>query len=98
MGHLRDRLEMLKQMRWREAHQATGAEQDAATDRLIRLHSAITAIEASIFEGVPTGVSDLDVDGHGLTRVGMSLAQANSDAYERYQTLEKDSGSVAPAR
>jgi hypothetical protein len=85
---------MLKQMRWREAHQANGAERDLATDRLIRLHSAITAIEATMSEGLPPGVSDLDVDGQGLTPVGMSLAQANSDAYERYQSLEKDSGAV----
>jgi hypothetical protein len=43
-------------------------------------------------------VSDLDIDGQGLTQVGMSLAQANSDAYERYQALEQDSGSVTPER
>jgi predicted metal-dependent HD superfamily phosphohydrolase len=98
MGDLRSRLEMLKQMRWREAHQANGAERDTATDRLIRLHSAITAIEATILEGAPKGVSDLDIDGQGLTQVGMSLAQANSDAYERYQALEEDSGSVTPER
>jgi hypothetical protein len=52
MGDLRS-VEMLKQMRWREAHQANGAERDTATDRLIRLHGAITAIEATILEGAP---------------------------------------------
>ena len=94
MGDLRNRLEMLKQMRWREAHQANGAERDLATDRLIRLHSAIIAIEATILEGLPQGVADLDIDGQGLTQVGMSLAQANSDAYERYRASEKDSGAA----
>ena len=82
---LRNRLEMLKQMRWREAHAANGAENDAPTDRLIRLHSAIIAIEATLADGTPDGVSDLDVDGRGLTQVGVSIAQANSDAYDRHQ-------------
>jgi hypothetical protein len=81
---------MLKQMRWREAHKANGAENNAATDRLIRLHSAIVAIEATLTEGAPVGISDLDIDGEGLTPVGMSVAQANSDAYDRYQALDKD--------
>ena len=98
MGDLRSRLEMLKQMRWREAHQANGAEMDLATDRLIRLHGSIVAIEATILEGAPKGVSDLDIDGQGLTPVGMSLAQANSDAYGRYQALEKDNEGVTPER
>jgi hypothetical protein len=84
---------MLKQMRWREAHNANGAEQDAATDRLIRLHGAIVAIEATLTEGAPVGVSDLDIDGEGLTAVGRSVAQANSDAYARYQALDRDEGS-----
>jgi hypothetical protein len=90
MPQLRDRLEMLKQMRWREAHTATGAENDLPTDRLIRLHCAIVAIEAALAEGAPSGASDLDVDGHGLTEVGLSIAQANSDAFERYQAVDKD--------
>ncbi len=89
MGELRGRLEMLKQMRWREAHVANGAEQDAATDHLIRLHSAIIAIEATIADGPPVGISDLDINGQGLTDVGMSVAQANSDAYDRYEASEK---------
>jgi hypothetical protein len=92
MGELRGRLEMLKQMRWREAHRANGAEQDIATDHLIRLHSAIVAIEATISEGAPEGVSDLDINGQGLTPVGMSVAQANSDAYDRYEALDKETG------
>jgi hypothetical protein len=89
---------MLKQMRWREAHAASGAEKDLATDRLIRLHSAIVAIETTISEGSPEGVLDLDVDGKGLTQVGMSVAQANSDAYERYQALQEGSGSAKQER
>jgi predicted metal-dependent HD superfamily phosphohydrolase len=89
---------MLKQMRWREAHAANGAERDLATNRLIRLHSAIVAIEATILEGTPEGILDLDIDGQGLTEVGMSVAQANSDAYDRYQALEKESGSSAQER
>ena len=91
MGELARRLEMLKQMRWREAHAANGAEQDLATDRLIRLHGAITAIEATLKDGAPEGSSDLDIDGQGLTKVGMSVAQANTDAFERYQALDKTS-------
>jgi hypothetical protein len=89
MTQLRDRLEMLKQMRWREAHTATGAENDLPTDRLIRLHCAIIAIEATLADGAPSGASDLDVDGHGLTKVGLSIAQANSDAFERYRVVEE---------
>lgn len=90
MRQLYSRLRMMKQMRWREANAASGAENDLATDRLIRLHSAIIAIEAALHEGKPEGVSDLDIDGQGLTQVGVSIAQANSDAYERYQALDKD--------
>ncbi|HEX8442242.1 MAG TPA: hypothetical protein VF631_01195 [Allosphingosinicella sp.] len=90
MGELRGRLEMLKQMRWREAHSADGSENNPATDRLIRLHGAIVAIEAAIAEGTPEGVSDLDVDGQGLTAVGMSVAQANADAYARYETSSEN--------
>ncbi len=93
MGTLRTRLEMLKQMRWREAHEATGAENNLATDRLIRLHGAIVAIEATLVEGAPVGVSDLDIDGEGLTAVGMSVAQANSDAYARSKAQRTDDGS-----
>jgi hypothetical protein len=84
MGDLGARLEMLKQMRWREAHSANGAENDRSTDRLIRLHSAIVASEATILEGTPAGIAALDVDGQGLTSVGMSVARANSDGFERY--------------
>lgn len=90
MPDIHARLEMLKQMRWREAHVANGAEHDAATDRLIRLHSAITAIEATIAGGAPAGNRDLDIDGQGLTDVGMSVAQANSDAFERYEASGRD--------
>jgi hypothetical protein len=96
MGELRGRLEMLKQMRWREAHCADGSESNSATDRLIRLHAAIVAIEATLAEGTPEGVSDLDVDGQGLTPVGMSVAKANADAYARYET-SSEGGRNPPA-
>jgi hypothetical protein len=83
------RLLMLKQMRWREAQRATGAQGDGATDRLIRLHNAVTALEATALDGPPEGIEDLDLDGYGLTSVGRSVEQVNSDAYDRHREREQ---------
>ena len=92
MQDLAKRLLMLKQMRWREARMATGGQDDGATDRLIRLHNAIVALEAAQLEGAPEGVADLDLDGYGLTDVGRSVEQVNSDAFERHKEREQGEG------
>jgi hypothetical protein len=98
MSELTGRLTMLKQMRWRDAHAATGADNDSATDRLIRIHHAIVAMEAAAANGPPVEEWNVDINGWPLTEqikqeLSRSADEANArqrQSYDRYN--EPDDG------
>ena len=79
MDDLASRLSMLKQMRWREAQQATGGVNDQPTNSLIRLHQAIVTIEATVAEGPPEHVWNVDIDGLPLPEVAKLLDETQLD-------------------
>lgn len=79
MEELRDRLKMLKQLRWRAALSADGSDGDAATDRLIRLQNAIVAIEAALADGAPVGAATMDLSGYEAAGEQGPLILAESD-------------------
>ena len=66
MADLERTLAGLEQMRWREAHRASGGAKDEATDKLIRAHHAVVALKAAIANGPPEVVLHVDVDGYPL--------------------------------
>lgn len=66
MSNLKGTLEMAKQMRWREAHKATGSASCDHTKETIRLHNLVLALEATAAGGVPDQIFNTDIDGYPL--------------------------------
>ena len=100
MDELRERLKALKRMRWQAALTADGSDGDPATDRLIRLQSAIVAIEAALAEGAPEPTSAMDLAGYEFAEpermsnssqpTGVVLSKLSGAAQERDQTASPD--------
>ena len=60
---LNDKINLLKQLRWREAHLADARADHEGLKKLVFIHQALEALEATVELGKPMRYLDTDLDG-----------------------------------